>query len=157
MNGTYNHESRYPDPGDAYYDNLELSALRRENSDLQRELLEAEVGLRNAVQYALMVHFHQQWPHCGAPSRYQAVPSTESGGRGTPGRPEGPELTRLRMELEQARAELAQLHRLVAAIPGKDGHRRPQAGEEPGERSFAIGIQWALESRHHSGGPAAPQ
>jgi hypothetical protein len=137
MNRTNNHDSRYPGPRVGADDTPELRALMRQALDLRRELVEAELGLRNALQYIFLIHSRQQWPEAGAAPGIPSAPPTEADDSEAPGYPEGPELTRLRTELHQARAELAQLHRLLRTVLGRDGHAG--AGARPNERPVASG------------------
>jgi hypothetical protein len=116
-------------------DRREIASVERENLDLRRQLEDTKLELRNAVQSLLQAHARQQSPHHpGAELTAPDSPGAGNSGFGERVRLEGPTTMRLRIDLEQARAELDQLHALLQSVlnngklpaggPSRDGATR---------------------------------
>lgn len=112
------------------------AAVRRENLELRRQLQETKLGLRNALQYALLMHYYQESAHRDP----RAVPdlsarfATEGTDFQDAGEQGGRTILRLQEELKRAKAELHQLRQLLGTVLNGGGYDVRSLEERLSER-----------------------
>lgn len=97
----------------------EIAALRRQNQKLRAELFDTRLGLRNALQYVLLLHSHRdsacQAQHPRRPTSATSSATLNAGCEVTAD-PEARAVRRLQAELARAKAEMNELHWLLRTV-----------------------------------------